>query len=161
MYRRYRPLVHPQTRPTPAARVPAPRPFPSGRYARMNPLLRWFGLHLLAEPLPASLRPSLIHAWMHPGRFDGTQATQSLHRQRPPEDALPFLPPSRLNLAAQIELGVGRRIVETPRTEITSEERNRLLRSQGAYLAQVYAALVRQRGEATAHAEFERWLLAV
>jgi hypothetical protein len=138
----------------------ASRPFPSGRYIHTNPLRRLFGLRLLAEPLPEPLRACLIHAWMFPGRFDGNQAIQGAERQRLPEDALPLLPPLRLDITAQIELGVSRRIVETSRTQIKREERNRLLRSQATYLRAIYAALVVQRGEAGALAEFERLLLA-
>ncbi len=135
--------------------------FPSGRYHHTNPLRRLFGLHLLAERLPEAVGTMLIRAWMYPGRFDGNQAIQNLHRQRYAEDTLPFLPPSLLGIVAQIELLVARRIVEVPQTEITSEARNALLRSQAAYLAHVYAALVKQLGEAAAQAEFTRRLGAV
>jgi hypothetical protein len=160
MSRRYRPLATLRTQPTPApaARVPAPRFFPAGRYARMNPLLRWCSLQVLAAPLPDPLRASLIRAWQHPGRYNGEQAIQNLFRQRYAEESLPFLPPSLLGTAAQVELEVGRRIVELPRTEITSEARSRLLRSQGVYLSQVYAALCHQLGEAAALAAFEQRL---
>jgi hypothetical protein len=156
MSRRYRPLVFPQVQPH-----RAPRPLLVSRYAAMNPLLRWCSLQVLAEPLPEPLRASLIHAWQHPGRFDGNQAIQSLHRQRLAEEALFLLSPARLGIAAQVELEAGRRIVEFPRAEMSQQERSRLLRSQGAYLAQVYAALVRQLGEARARAEFEQRLLAI
>jgi hypothetical protein len=141
-------------------RSPNSRPFPSGRYHQTNPLRRLFGLRLLAEPLPEPLRLVLIRAWMFPGRFDGNQAIQGVERQRLPEDVLPFLPPARLGWMAFIEFAVSRRIVELARTEITREERNALLRDQGAYLAQVYAALARQVGEAQAQAAFEQRLLA-
>ncbi len=156
MYRRSRPLAIPQPQPRPAF-----RPFPSGRYARMNPLCRWFNLHLLAEPLPAAVGTALIRAWMHPGHFDGNQAIQNLYRQRYEEATLPSLPPSLLGNITQIELLVTRRIVEAPRTEIPREARSALLRSQAAYLYHVYAALVAQLGEAAAHAEFERRLLSM
>jgi hypothetical protein len=135
---------------------PAPRPFPSGRYARMNPLLRWCSLNLLAEPLPAPLRASLIRAWQHPGRFNGNQAIQSQERQHLPADRFPLLPPARLAWMAFMELGVSRRVVEIPRTEISQERRSALLRSQGAYLRSIYDALVAQLGEAATLAEFER-----
>ncbi len=154
-----------------SARIPAPAPrpfyqsaprqasprvqpraflFPSGRYTRMNPLCRWFNLHLLAEPLPEPLRSNLIHAWMHPGRYNGNQALNGLHRQRYEEDILPFLPPWKLANIAQIELEVSRRIVEAPRQEITEQERSALLRSQGVYLRAVYAALAARLGGAAA-----------
>jgi hypothetical protein len=135
------------------------QPFPSGRYHQTNPLRRLFGLRLLAEPLPAPLRASLIHAWMFPGRFDGNQAIPSRERLRLPEDVLPFLPPTRLGWMAFMELGVSRRIIEIPRTEISREERNALLNSQGAYLSALYTALAQQLGEKAALAEMERLLL--
>jgi hypothetical protein len=138
---------------------PSPRRFPSGRYTKTNPLRRLFGLQLLSEALPEPLRTKLIRAWLHPRRFDGKQAIQSLYRQRPAEAHLPYLKPSRLGWITYIELEVSRRIVETPRTEITRETRNRLLRAQGAYLSSVYAALAMQIGEAAAQAEFERLVL--
>ena len=136
------------------------RSFPSGRYHGTNPLRRLFGLYLLADPLPEPLRSTLIRAWMLPGRYDGNQAIPSRERQRLPEDVLPFLPPARLGWMSFVELAVSRRIVEVPRTEIDREERNRLLRGQGAYLARVYAALETQLGKAAAQAEFTRRLLA-
>ena len=64
---------------------PKPPSFPSGRYTHTDPLRREFGLRLLSEPLPEPLRTSLIRAWRRPARFDGNQAIQSLHRQRPDE----------------------------------------------------------------------------
>ena len=156
MPRRYRPLTMPSFQ-----RTPAPRLFPSGRYVRMNPLLRWFNLKLLAEPLPAPLRAALIQAWQHPGRYDGNQAIPTRNRQRLPTESLPFLPPSLLGTYTRIELEVGRRIVEVPRTEISQQERSRLLREQGAYLAHLYAALVWQLGEPTAQAVFAQRVQAV
>jgi hypothetical protein len=139
----------------------ASRSFPSGRYHQTDPLRRLFGLRLLAEPLPDPLRASLIRAWMFPGRYDGNQAIQGVERQRLPDDVLPFLPPTRLGIYSRIELEVGRRIVEIPRTEITREARSHLLRSQAAYLCALYGALARQIGEAAALAQFEQWLLAI
>ncbi len=154
MYRRYRPLAIPQTQ-------PRPRPFPTGRYARMNPPLRWCSLQVLAASLPDPLRAALISAWQHPGRFDGNQAIPTRNSQRPPENTLPCLPPSLLGTYTLIELEVGRRIVEVPKTEISQQERSRLLRAQAAYLRALYVALARQLGEAAALAEFERLLLKV
>jgi hypothetical protein len=151
---RYRPLVTPSSQ-------PQPRPFPSGRYARTDPLRRLFGLQLLAEPLPEPLRPILIWAWMHPGRYNGNQAIPTRERQRLPDNVLLDLPPTRLCGYTQIELEVGRRIVELPRTEITREMRNWLLRAQATYLAALYAALVKQLGEAQAQAEFTRRIRAL
>jgi hypothetical protein len=139
----------------------SPRPFPSGRYHKTNPLRRLFGLRLLAEALPEPLRASLIHAWMLPGRYDGNQAIPGRECQRPPQERLPFLPLSLLDIFTLIELEIGRRIVEIPRTEITREERNRLLREQAAYLRSLYNALAAQLGEAAALAAFERSLLKV
>ena len=59
------------------------------------------------------------------------------------------------------ELEVSRRVVETPRTSISRDTRNKLLRAQGAYLRSLYAALVARLGEAAALAEFERLVLKV
>ena len=145
----------------PAVSSLQPRRFPSGRYDHTDPLRRLFGLRLLAEALPEPLRVALIRAWMFPCHYDGNQAIQSLERQRPPEASLPSLPPGRLSWVSFVELGVSRRVVETARTAIQREERNRLLRSQGAYLARVYAALAAQLGEAEAQREFERLLPSV
>ena len=135
--------------------------FPSGRYLKTDPLRREFGLKLLTEPLPEPLRTTLIRAWRRPVRYDGKQAIQSLHRQRPDETSLPIISVGLLGLIALTELEVSRRVVETPRTSISRETRNKLLTSQGLYLRQVYAALARQIGEAAAQAEFERLLLRV
>ena len=65
--------------------------FPSGRYLKTDPLRREFGLKLLTEPLPEPLRTTLIRAWRRPVRYDGKQAIQSLHRQRPDEASLPII----------------------------------------------------------------------
>ncbi len=135
--------------------------YPSGRYIHTDPLRREFGLRLLAEPLPEPLRTSLIRAWRRPARFDGTQAIQSVHRQRPEQTQLFGLPPRVLCLLTLTELEAARRVVETPRLDITRETRNRLLSAQGAYLRALYAALAAQRGEAGALAEFERLLREV
>ena len=105
--------------------------FPSGRYTRTDPLRREFGLKLLSEPLPEPLRTSLIRAWRRPVRYDGKQAIQSLHRQRPDEAALPLLPPSLLGVLSLTELEVSRRVVETPRTSISRDTRNKLLKRAG------------------------------
>jgi hypothetical protein len=135
------------------------RPFPSGRYLKTDPLRREFGLRLLSDPLPEPLRASLIRAWRHPRRFDGNQAIQSLHRQRPSEASLRTSPPAVLDWLTFMELGVSRRVVETPRQSISRETRNKLLASQGVYLAALYRALAEQVGEAAAQAAFERSLL--
>ncbi len=140
---------------------PAPRPLLASRYAKLNPLLRWFNLQTLAEPLPAPLRACLIHAWQHPGRYNGQQAIQSRERQRPSEEDLSYLPAWRLDTIAHIELQVGRRIVEVPRSEIPSTTRNYLLREQGVYLAHIYQALAAQLGEAEAQAVFAQHAQAV
>jgi hypothetical protein len=163
----------------------SPRPFSSGRYGQTDPLRRLFGLRLLAEPLPAPIALMLLRAWMIPGRYNGNQAIQSAGarasvvsenagtqfpqapaaagapRLRLPEDVLLFLPAWRLDTITRIELEVGRRIVEIPRTEITRETRNHLLREQGMYLAHLYHALVAQLGEATAQAVFTQRVLAM
>src|SRR5579872_4958456 len=102
---------------------PTPR-FDSGRYTRTNPLRREFGLRLLAEPLPEPLRTSLIRAWRRPPHFDGNQAIQSLHRQRPDQARLFSVPPRALGLFALTELEVSRRVVEAPLASISRETRN-------------------------------------
>jgi hypothetical protein len=158
MFRRYRPLTLPQTRPTPA---PAPRPLLVSRYTHTNPLFRLFWLQALAAPLPEALRPILIWTWMQPGHYNGTQAIPSRERQRLPEDDLLYLPAWRLDSMASIELELGRRMIELPRAALTREERNHLLREQGAYLAHIYAALVAQVGEATAQTVFTQRVRAV
>ena len=135
--------------------------FPSGRYLKTDPLRREFGLKLLTEPLPEPLRTFLIRAWRRPVRYDGKQAIQSLHRQRPDEAALPLLTPGLLGVLSLTELEVSRRVVETPRTSISRDTRNKLLAAQGIYLRCLYAALVFQLGEAAALAEFQRLLLKV
>jgi len=138
-----------------------PRPFPTGRFGHTNPLRRLFGLRLLADPLPEPLHTALIRAWMVPGRFITEPAIQSRQRLRLPADVLAFLPAWRLDTMALIELAVGRRLVEVPRTAITREERNHLLREQGVYLAHIYQALVSQLGEATAQEVFASRVQAV
>ncbi len=126
------------------------------RYARTDPLRREFGLRLLAEPLPEPLRTHLIRAWRRPARFDGRQAIQALHRQRPDEASFPLLSARLLAVLTLTEMEVSRRVVETPRTEIKRETRNALLAAQGLYLRSLYAALAARLGEAGALAEFER-----
>ena len=138
-----------------------PSSFPSGRYTRTDPLRREFGLRLLSEPLPEPLRTSLIRAWRRPVRYDGKQAIQGLHRQRPPEASLLALTPSLLGVLSLTELEVSRRVVETPRTSISRDTRNKLLAAQGVYLRSLYAALVFRLGEAAALAEFQRLVLSV
>ncbi len=142
--------------------LPNRLPYPSGRYLKTDPLRREFGLRLLSEPLPEPLRTGLIRAWRHPVRYDGKQAIQSLHRQRPDEASLSMLTPSLLGVISLTELEVSRRVVETPRTSISRETRNKLLAAQGLYLRSLYLALVSQLGsEAAAQAAFERLLLKV
>ena len=138
-----------------------PSSSPSGRYIHTDPLRREFGLRLLCEPLPEALRVSLTRAWRRPARYDGKQAIQSVHRQRADEANLAFISPGLLGLMTLTELEVSRRVVETPRTSISRETRNKLLRSQGVYLRCLYAALAGQLGEVAALAEFERLLLRV
>ncbi len=157
-YPQYRRRSLPTFRPQPQLQ---PRPLLTSRYAKLNPLLRWFNLQTLAEPLSAPLRASLIHAWQHPGRFLSEPAIQSRERQRPPLDTLRYLPAWKLDSMACIELAVARRIVEIPRTTITSEERSYLLREQGIYLAHIYHALAAQLGEAAAQEVFARHAQAV
>ena len=142
-------------------RLPLPSPFPSGRYTRTDPLRREFGLRLLSEPLPEPLRPLLIRPWRRPRPYDGKQALESLHRQRPDEASLSLLPPGLLGVITLTELEASRRVVETPRTSISRDTRNRLLRAQGVYLRCMYAALAAHIGEAAAVAEFECLLLQV
>jgi hypothetical protein len=127
----------------------------------MNPLLRQFGLKLLSESLPDPARLALIRAWMPPRCFDGNQAIQSLFRERLAEASFPLLPPGRVRFIMQMELEVSRRVVETSWTKITRELRNKLLRSQAAYLSALYAALAAKLGEAAAQAEFEHLVLRV
>jgi hypothetical protein len=147
MYRRYRPLSIPQGQ---------PRPLLVSRYARMNPLLRLFNLQALFAFLPDPLRTTLIWSWMEADHFKSVPALQGRERQRLPPDLLRDLPARRLAGMSGIELEVGQRIVEISRTEISQQERARLLREQGAYLAHLYYALVAQLGEATAQAIFAR-----
>ncbi|HLW03793.1 MAG TPA: hypothetical protein VKT82_34420 [Ktedonobacterales bacterium] len=135
--------------------------FPSGRYVHTDPLRREFGLRLLTEPLPEPLRTSLIRAWRRPARYDGNQAIQSVHRQRPDEAALSLLSVRLLSVLSMTELEASRRVVETPRTQISRETRNTLLKAQGAYLRCLYTALATRMGEAVALAEFQRLLLQV
>ena len=140
---------------SPARRVTAGRP------AHSDPLRRLFGLQVLGELLPTPARTVLLRAWMQPRRFDGNQAIQSLHRQRPAEASLPLMAVSQLCLLIYMELEASRRVVETPRTEIKRDLRNALLANQGAYLSSLYAALALHLGEAAALVEFERLLLRV
>ncbi len=137
------------------------RPFPSGRYVRTDPLRREFGLRLLAEPLPEPLRTTLIRAWRRPAHFDGNQAIQSLHRQRPAEASFPLMNVSLLGALSLTEVEVSRRIVETPRASISRETRSKLLRAQSAYLLCLYTALAAKLGEAAAQAAFEGLALKV
>jgi hypothetical protein len=142
-------------------RLPNPSPYPSDRYLKTDPLRREFGLRLLREPLPEPLRTSLIRAWRRPVRYDGKQAIQSLHRQRPDEASLSLLTPGLLDLISLKELEVARRVIETPRTSISRDTRNKLLRAQGSCLSALYRALAGRVGEAAALAAFERLVLKV
>ena len=144
---------------SPAA--PAQPVLPLWPLRKTDPLRREFGLKLLTEPLPEPLRTFLIRSWRRPGRHDGKQAIQSLHRQRPDEAALPLLTPGLLGIISLTELEVSRRVVEMPRTSISRETRNKLLAAQGVYLRCLFAALVFQLGEAAALAEFQGLLLKV
>ncbi len=119
--------------------------YPSGRYVHTDPLRREFGLRLLAEPLPEPLRTSLIRAWRRPVRYDGTQALQSVHRPRPDEAGFSLMSARLLGVLALTEMEASRRVVETPRTQISRETRNTLLKAQGAYLRSLYAALQAER----------------
>ena len=119
--------------------------YPSGRYLKTDPLRREFGLKLLTETLPEPLRTSLIRAWRHPGRYDGKQAIQSLYRQRPDDAQLFSMPPRLLGVITLTELEVARRVVETPRTSISRDLRNKLLKAQGV----VSARPLRRAGHAS------------
>jgi hypothetical protein len=141
-------------------RLPNPS-FPSNRYTRTNPLRREFGLRLLTESLPEPLRTDLIRAWRRPAHFDGNEAIQSLHRQRPDEASLPGAHPRLLCIITLTELEVSRRVVEAPLASISRATRNKLLAAQGAYLSALYAALVLHLGAEAALAEFQRLLLSV
>ena len=138
-----------------------PPSYPSGRYTRTNPLRREFGLRLLTEPLPEPLRTGLIRAWRRPPHFDGNEAIQSVHRQRPDQARLFCVPPRALGLITLTEMEVSRRVVEAPLVSISRETRNKLLASQGLYLQQVYVALARQIGEDAALATFQQAVDAV
>ncbi|HLW02332.1 MAG TPA: hypothetical protein VKT82_26990 [Ktedonobacterales bacterium] len=140
---------------------PKPPSYPSGRYTRTNPLRREFGLRLLTEALPEPLRAYIIPAWRRPPRFDGNEAIQSLHRQRPEQARLFGLPPRVLGLLALTELEASRRVVEAPLSSISRETRNKLLAAQGLYLQHLYVALARQVGEAAALVSFQQAVDAV
>jgi len=135
---------------------PRPPSYPSGRYTRTNPLRREFGLRLLTDALPEPLRGGLIRAWRKPAHFDGNEALQSVHRQRPDQARLFCVPPRALGLITLTELEVSRRVVEAPLASISRETRNTLLAAQGLYLQQVYVALARQVGEEAALATFQQ-----
>jgi hypothetical protein len=135
---------------------------PSGRYTRTNPLRREAGLRLLTESLPEPLRWGIIRAWRRPASFDGNEAIQNLHRQRPAEDSLPMLRPQMLGLFTLTELEVSRRVVEAPLASISRVTRDSLLRAQGMYLRSLYLAFVAQLGSAEAAlAEFLRLIASV
>ncbi|HLW01479.1 MAG TPA: hypothetical protein VKT82_22675 [Ktedonobacterales bacterium] len=140
---------HPPTSPT----------LPSDRYQHTNPLRRESGLRLLTTGLPEPLRWLLIRAWRRPAHFDGNEALQSIHRQRPGEAQLATLPTRLLGFFTLTELEVSRRVVEAPLSSISRVTRDRLLVAQGAYLRSLYLALATQLGSAEAAlAEFQRLL---
>ncbi len=142
------------------AGFPKPPSYHSGRYTHTNPLRREFGLRLLTETLPEPLRACIIPAWRRPARFDGNEAIQSVHRQRPDPAQLFGVLPRALSLLALTELEVSRRVVEAPLASISRETRNKLLAAQGVYLHALYTALSFQLGSAEAAlAEFQRLLL--
>ena len=140
---------------------PIPRRFPRTATPARIPLRREFGLRLLSEALPEPLRTGLIRAWRRPPRFDGKEAIQSLHRQRPDDAQLFGISPRLLGVIALTELEVSRRVVEAPLVSISRETRNRLLADQGRYLWRIYQALARQIGEAAAQVVFQQEVDAV
>ncbi len=133
--------------------------YPSGRYTHTNPLRREAGLRLLTESLPEPLRWAIVRAWRRPAHYDGNEAIQSVHRQRPDDAHLARATPRGLALLTLTEMEVSRRIVEAPQASILPVTRNTLLLDQGAYLRRLYVALAWQIGEASALAEFQRLLL--
>ena len=106
------------------------------------------------------LRSGLIRVWPRPPRFDGNEVIQHLHLQRPDQAQLFGMRPRALAPLALTELEVSRRVVEAPRACISRETRNKLLAAQDIYLQYLYAALMRQPGEAAALSEFGRLLAA-
>ncbi|HLW00192.1 MAG TPA: hypothetical protein VKT82_16105 [Ktedonobacterales bacterium] len=133
--------------------------YPSGRYIHTNPLRREGGLRLLTQDLPEPLRWAIIRAWRQPVHFDGNEAIQSVHRQRPDDAQLARATPRSILLLAFVEMEVARRVVEAPQASILPATRNNLLLVQGVYLRRLYLALARHIGEATALAEFQRLIL--
>jgi len=133
-----------------------PPSFPSGRYTITNPLRREYGLRLLTATMPTSLRALFLAAWRRPYLFTGQEtplAVQSTQRQRPDITKATVQTVCWVTLT---ELEVSRRVLEAPIASISRMTRNTLLIAQGAYLRLLYAALVRQVGEAAALAEFAR-----
>jgi hypothetical protein len=138
-----------------------PPSFPSGRYTLSNPLRREYGLRLLTATLPDPLRLLILAAWRRPYRFSGQEtplAVPSTQRQRPD---LTHATVQTLCWVTLTELEVSRRVLEAPIASISRMTRHTLLVAQGAYLRLLYAALVRQMGEAGALAEFGRLLVRV
>ena len=124
---------------TPPAATPAPTPCAANLACACS-----------RESLPEPLRTSLIRAWRRPAHFDGKEAIQNLHRQRPAEASLSIINPRLLGLITLAELEVSRRVVEAPLASISRVTRNKLLASQGTYLNALYAALAIQLGSAEA-----------
>ena len=141
-----------------------PPSFPSGRYTLTNPLRREYGLRLLTGTLPDPLRALILAAWRRPYLFTGQEtplAVQSTRRQRPDEGTIACATVQTLGWVTLTELEVSRRVLEAPMASISRMTRNTILIAQGAYLRLLYAALVRQMGEAAALAEFGRLLQRV
>ncbi len=144
---------------------PPPPRFPSGRYTQTNPLRREYGLRLLTGSLPEPLRTRLIRAWRRPASFDGKEtllALQSARRPHPTERQLAQATLQMTRALTLTELEVSRRLVEAPIASISRTTRHTLLEAQGAYLRQLYNALVVHLGSAEAAlAEFGRLSLSV
>jgi hypothetical protein len=139
------------------AGTPNPPSFPSGRYTHTNPLRREQGLLLLTTSLPEPLRRAIITAWRHPiRRFDGKEAIQSIHRQRPSDAQLARYTPRAIGWMMLAELEVSRRILEAPLANVPRETRHTLLVGQGVYQRRLYDALAAHIGETAALAEFLR-----
>jgi hypothetical protein len=114
--------------------------------------------------MPAPLRALFLNAWRRPYLFTGQEtplAVQSTQRQRPDEATVAKATAQTLAWVTLTELEVSRRVLEAPMASISRVTRNTRLVAQGAYLRLLYAALVRQVGEAAALAEFGRLLLRV
>ncbi len=144
-----------------SSRWPHRSPFPSGRYTRTNPLLREFALGRLTELLPGAVRSAIITTFRQRIRYDGNEAIQNLHRQRPGRGQLFATPPRLLWLYVRTELEVSRRVVEAPLARLSRETRNALLDAQATYLHDIYEALAWQLGDDTAQALFQEAVKAL